>query len=101
MTAIFARSRQKAFIESTTSPADFAGRVVIITGAARGLGRAAAERFHERDAAVAVNVRDRERADVVARPLGERGLAVPGDIAAPGVAEEIVRRTLDRFGQID
>src|SRR5215470_5393184 len=77
---------------------DFVGRVVIITGAWRGIGRAAAERFHERGASVAVNVRDRERAESLARSIGERALAVPGDVAAGGVAEEIVRRTLERFG---
>ena len=50
---------------------DFAGRVVIVTGAWRGLGRAAAERFHERGAAVAVNVRDRARAESLAASIGE------------------------------
>jgi len=81
--------------------ADFDGRVVIVTGAWRGLGRAAAERFHERGASVAVNVRDRERAEALAAELGERALAVPGDVAAPGVAEAIVARTLERFGRVD
>src|SRR5439155_3860711 len=80
---------------------DFAGRVVIVTGAARGLGRAAAERLHERGAAVAVNVRDGARAEEVARSIGERALGVPGDLADSGVAEEIVRVTLERFGRID
>jgi NAD(P)-dependent dehydrogenase (short-subunit alcohol dehydrogenase family) len=80
---------------------DFVGRVVIITGAWRGIGRAAAERFHERGASVAVNVRDRERADSLATSIGERALVVPGDVAAAGVAEEIVRRTLERFGRVD
>jgi 3-oxoacyl-[acyl-carrier protein] reductase len=80
---------------------DFAGRVVIVTGAWRGLGRAAAERFHERGASVAVNVRDAERAEQLAAVIGERALAVPGDVAAPGVAEEIVRATLARFGRVD
>ena len=80
---------------------DFTGRVAIITGAARGLGRAAAERLHERGAAVAVNIRDRVRAESVAKSIGERALAVPGDIAAPGVPEEIVRRTVERFGRVD
>ena len=80
---------------------DFAGRVAIITGAARGLGRAAAERLHERGAAVAVNVRDRVRAESVAKSIGERALAVPGDISVPGVPEEIVRQTLERFGRVD
>ena len=74
---------------------DFAGRVAIITGAWRGLGRAAAERLHERGASVAVNARDAERAGSLAQSIGERALA------APGVPEEIVRRTLERFGRID
>lgn len=80
---------------------DFTGRVAIVTGAPRGLGRAAAERLYERGASVVVNVRDRERAGSLAQSLGERALAVPGDIAAPGVPEEIVRRTLERFGRVD
>ncbi|MEA2338438.1 MAG: hypothetical protein QOE82_2445 [Thermoanaerobaculia bacterium] len=80
---------------------DFTGRVAIITGAARGLGRAAAERLHERGASVAVNVRDRERAEDVARSIGDRAIAVPGDIAETGVPEEIVRVTLERFGRVD
>ena len=48
-----------------------------------------------------MNVRDAGRAGEVARSIGERALAVPGDVAAPGVPEEIVRRTLERFGRID
>ena len=50
---------------------------------------------------MAVNVRDRERAEALAESIGERALAVPGDIAADGVPDEIVRRTLERFGRID
>jgi NAD(P)-dependent dehydrogenase (short-subunit alcohol dehydrogenase family) len=80
---------------------DFAGRVAIVTGAARGLGRAVAARLHQRGAAVAVNVRDRGRAESVAASIGERTLAVPGDIAAAGMPDEIVRLTLERFGRID
>jgi NAD(P)-dependent dehydrogenase (short-subunit alcohol dehydrogenase family) len=81
--------------------ADFEGRVAIVTGAARGLGRAAAERLYERGASVAVNVRDIERAEEVAESLGERAIAVPGDVAAAGKPDEIVRKTLERFGRID
>jgi NAD(P)-dependent dehydrogenase (short-subunit alcohol dehydrogenase family) len=80
---------------------DFTGRVAIITGAARGLGRAAAERLHERGASVAVNVRDHARAESLAQSIGDRALAVAGDIAASGVPDDIVRRTLERFGRID
>jgi NAD(P)-dependent dehydrogenase (short-subunit alcohol dehydrogenase family) len=80
---------------------DFTGRVALITGAARGLGRATAARLLERGASVAVNVRGAERAEAVARSLGERALAVAGDIAKAGVPNDIVRRTLDQFGRLD
>jgi 3-oxoacyl-[acyl-carrier protein] reductase len=80
---------------------DFAGRVAIVTGASRGLGLAAAARLHERGASVAINVRDRDRAQAAAESLGDRALAVPGDVAAPGVPEEIVNRTLEHFGRVD
>jgi 3-oxoacyl-[acyl-carrier protein] reductase len=80
---------------------DFAGRVAIITGAARGLGHAAAARLYARGANVGINVRDASRADVVARALGDRAFAVPGDITADGVADGIVAHTLDRFGRVD
>jgi 3-oxoacyl-[acyl-carrier protein] reductase len=81
--------------------ADFTGRVAIVTGAARGLGRAAAERLHERGASVVVHVRDQARADAVAQFIGERAYGVGVDIAAHGASELIVQRTLDRFGRVD
>jgi len=80
---------------------DFAGKVALITGASRGLGRAAAARLLERGAAVAVNVRDVERAEAVARELGTRAFAAPGDVADPAAVREMVARTLDRFGRLD
>jgi len=82
-------------------PRDFVGRVAIITGAARGLGRAVAARLHERGASVAVNVRDEKRATDVARAIGDEVLAVPGDIAAAGIPEAVVGKTIDRFGRVD
>ena len=81
--------------------ADFTGRVAIVTGAARGLGRAAAERLHERGASVVVHVRDQARADAVAQFIGERAYGVGVDIAADSASELIVQRTLDRFGRVD
>ncbi|HKA01782.1 MAG TPA: SDR family NAD(P)-dependent oxidoreductase, partial [Candidatus Solibacter sp.] len=81
--------------------ADFAGRVAIVTGAWRGLGRAAAARLHERGASVAVNVRNRGRAETLVKQIGERAFAVPGDVAAYGIPDDIARRTLVRFGRID
>ena len=80
---------------------DFEGRVAIVTGASRGIGRAAAARLIERGAKVAVNVRDAARANALATALGTSALAVPGDVAAAGVIESIVGTTLGHFGRID
>ena len=81
------------------SPQDFAGRVALITGAARGLGRAVAERLIERGAQVAINVRGRARAEAVAAGIG--AFAVPGDVAEPGLPARLVAATVARFGRLD
>lgn len=80
---------------------DFAGRVALITGASRGLGRAAASRLLERGASIAINVRDRARAEATARELGGSSIAVHGDLEDDGVAASLVQRTLAEFGRLD
>src|SRR5437868_10087208 len=85
----------------STSHPDFAGRVAIVTGASRGIGRAAATRLYERGASVAVNTRDETRAQTVVDALGVRAFAVAGDITMAEAPEEIVRRTIERFGRVD
>ena len=80
---------------------DLSGRVAIVTGAARGLGRAIAARLYERGASVAVNVRDVARSNDVSQSLGPDALAIPGDVIAPDFPERAVRETLERFGRID
>jgi 3-oxoacyl-[acyl-carrier protein] reductase len=84
-----------------TIPQDFAGRVALVTGASRGLGRAAAARLLERGASVAINVRDRDRAEATARELGGSCVAVPGDLEHEGVALSLVERTVAAFGRLD
>jgi 3-oxoacyl-[acyl-carrier protein] reductase len=88
-------------VTPAVTPQDFAGRVAIVTGAARGLGRAAAVRLYQRGASVAINTRDAARARAVVAALGDRALAVPGDLTEEGVPDAIVRRTLEQFGRID
>jgi NAD(P)-dependent dehydrogenase (short-subunit alcohol dehydrogenase family) len=80
---------------------DFSGRVVLLTGASRGLGHATAERFLEYDAQVAVHVRTPERADAIVRQLGDRAFAAPGDLTSSDAVRAVVARTVDRFGRLD
>jgi len=85
----------------TASERDFEGRVAIVTGASRGLGRAAAARLYERGASVVVNVRDQARATAAADALGDRALGIAGDVTGPGFPDALARGALDRFGRID
>jgi NAD(P)-dependent dehydrogenase (short-subunit alcohol dehydrogenase family) len=85
----------------TSGERDFEGRVAIVTGAARGLGRAVAVRLHERGAAVVVNVRDPARTAAAAQELGDRALGIAGDVTAPGFPDALVRGTLEQFGRVD
>src|SRR2546423_12661325 len=80
---------------------DFAGRVVLITGAGRGLGRATAERFLERGAQVAVNVRTPERASALAHALGRNSHPAPGDIRSAPAVRTLVADIVQRFGRLD
>jgi len=80
---------------------NFDGRVALITGAARGLGRAATERLIARGASVAVNVRDQKRADALARELGDRAFAVPGDVTDSDAPDTMIEKVLERFGRLD
>ena len=81
--------------------ADFTNRVILITGASRGLGRATAERFLARGARVAVHVRTPERAGATARDLGERAVPVAGDLTDGNSARDVVRQTIEQLGRID
>src|SRR5262245_48064027 len=76
-------------------------QVVLITGAARGFGRATAVRFAENGARIAVHVRDAGRAGALADELGPNAQAVSGDLTAAGAPQEIVARTIAHFGRLD
>ena len=81
------------------------GRVAVVTGAAQGLGRVIAKRLAEEGAKLVVCDIQEERLAVAARELQEETgrpfLAVAGDLSEPGIADDMVRRALDAYDQID
>ncbi|MDZ7270962.1 MAG: SDR family oxidoreductase [candidate division KSB1 bacterium] len=82
---------------------DFAGKCVLVTGGARGIGRAICIAFAEAGARVAVNFRvNRAAADeVLARLPGGPHLLVQADVAQPDGARLLVKEVVDRFGRLD
>lgn len=83
----------------------YEGRVVIVTGAAQGLGRVIARRVAQEGAKVVIADAQGERLQRTARQLQEEtGMPfvwVSGDLSAPGVADAMAKRAIDEFGQID
>ena len=82
------------------------GRVALVTGGSRGIGRAVAERLGEFGAHVVVNyMRDEAAAEKLAATLVERyaveSLAVRGDVSELVGGEALVKATLEKFGRLD
>ncbi len=81
------------------------GRVAIVTGAGQGLGWVIAKRLAEEGARLVVCDIQEDRLAAAAAELREETgmpfLAVGGDLSEPGVAEQMVQRGLDAYGQID
>jgi len=81
------------------------GKVALVTGASRGIGRAIALLLAKRHADVAINYRssqaDAESAAQEICKMGRKVILVKGNIGDPAEAREIVKRVLDEFGRID
>lgn len=81
--------------------ARFEGRAALVTGAAQGMGRAIAERLVEEGASVIVFDVDGELAERTAAELGDRALAVAGDVSRREDVRRGVAACVERFGTID
>ena len=81
-----------------------AGKSAIITGASRGIGRAAAAHFAALGAAVTLAARDAAALDANVRAIlaaGGRALAQPTDVADETSVERLFARTVEAFGRAD
>src|SRR5437763_3763284 len=77
------------------------GKVAIVTGSARGIGRATAEILAEQGAKVLINDLDGDVAEQTASEISGDTLVFAGDLTQPGIPDELVQKVVGEWGRVD
>jgi NAD(P)-dependent dehydrogenase (short-subunit alcohol dehydrogenase family) len=77
------------------------GKVALITGSSRGIGRAVAQAFLREGAKVVVNSRDQSSAQEAAARLGDGAVGIGGDVSTEGGARALVQGAAEAMGRVD
>jgi NAD(P)-dependent dehydrogenase (short-subunit alcohol dehydrogenase family) len=85
---------------------DLTGKVAVVTGSSRGIGRAIAHRLAEHGADVVVSSRKREACEAAVAAINaacgrEAAVAIPASISVKAELERLAAQTLSRFGRVD
>ena len=77
------------------------GKAAIVTGSARGIGRATAELLAEQGARVLINDLDGDVAEQAASEISGETAVFGGDLTKDGVPDQLVQKAVDEFGRLD
>ena len=80
---------------------NFAGKTVIVTGSARGIGRAIAEYFSKNKANVVICDLEQSAVDSVAKELGHGALGVKANVLDKNEVENLFEKTIEKYGKVD
>ena len=87
--------------QTAIAPFTLDGKAALITGSARGIGRAVARKLADCGASVMLTDVDEAPLREAAAELGDRARFLAGDLTLPGIPEQLVDRTLGAFGSLD
>jgi 3-oxoacyl-[acyl-carrier protein] reductase len=76
-------------------------KVAIVTGSARGIGRATAELLSQEGAKVLINDLDTDVAEQTATDIPGDTVVFGGDLTKPGICDQLVQRVIDEWGRVD
>lgn len=83
---------------------EFEGKIALVTGASRGIGRAIAIGLGQRGASVAVNYRTNQDAAMEVidqiKSAGSKAVAIQADVSDFAAAEDLVKRAIETFGDL-
>src|SRR3989475_5853581 len=77
-----------------------AGKIAIVTGGSRGIGKATAALLAKEGADVVITAKDQTQLENTAKEL-RKVIAIPGDITKDVDVQNVVKKTIDKFGKID
>jgi len=86
---------------TTTTPPPLHSRVILVTGASKGIGRATATALAAAGARVALVARDAAALAALAGDIGPDALAIPADVGDAAACEAMAKAVVDRWGRID
>ena len=79
---------------------ELSGKVAIVTGGSRGIGKATAALLAKEGANVVITAKDQTRLENTAKEL-RKVIAIPGDITKDVDVQNVVKKTLEKFGRVD
>jgi 3-oxoacyl-[acyl-carrier protein] reductase len=77
------------------------GKVAIVNGSARGIGRATAELLSQQGAKVLINDLDGDVADQTSSEIAGETIVFAGDLTKPGICDQLVERVIGEWGRVD